>query len=222
MVPERTHVLTGGGLPSWHSVRGGDFSWPPVGTFRGHQRGPHLATRGDFLMATDSAFDADGVQVQSDDMSTFLGRSDRKGTESAAEIEETRVHELRMAPETVPRVLPLHVHPVKVRRRLRGRSVRHPQNPYAFRRPGTARSPSELPANTSPDCECVFCDIATAKPSRLHCLQPVGTGNPRSVSRDGIRFEQFDVTTHGDVTATPRSDPAAQVERPPAMERSTT
>lgn len=35
------------------SVRGGDFSWPPVGTFRGHQRGPHLATSGDFLMATD-------------------------------------------------------------------------------------------------------------------------------------------------------------------------
>jgi hypothetical protein len=34
------------------SVRGGDFPWPRAGTFVGHQRGPHLATSGDFLMAT--------------------------------------------------------------------------------------------------------------------------------------------------------------------------
>ena len=34
-------------------MKGGDFSWPPVGTFRGHQRGPQLATSGYFLMATD-------------------------------------------------------------------------------------------------------------------------------------------------------------------------
>src|SRR5580658_85081 len=41
------------GTSSGCSVRGGDFSWPPVGTFHGHQRGPHVATSGDFLMATD-------------------------------------------------------------------------------------------------------------------------------------------------------------------------
>ena len=35
------------------SVRGGDFSWPKTGTFRGHQRGHQLAKNGDFLMATD-------------------------------------------------------------------------------------------------------------------------------------------------------------------------
>jgi hypothetical protein len=35
-------------------VRGGDFSWPPVGTFRGHQWTLQLANSGDFLMATDS------------------------------------------------------------------------------------------------------------------------------------------------------------------------
>jgi hypothetical protein len=36
------------------SVRGGDFSWPKAGTFRGHQRGLQLAITGDFFMATDS------------------------------------------------------------------------------------------------------------------------------------------------------------------------
>ena len=36
------------------SVRGGDFSWPKAGTFRGHQRGHQLAITGDFFMATDS------------------------------------------------------------------------------------------------------------------------------------------------------------------------
>ncbi|MHB2029485.1 MAG: hypothetical protein ACYCPT_11795, partial [Acidimicrobiales bacterium] len=36
-----------------YSMKGGDFSWPPVGTFRGHQRGPQLATSRYFLMATD-------------------------------------------------------------------------------------------------------------------------------------------------------------------------
>ena len=36
-------------------MKGGDFSWPPVGTFRGHQRGPQLATSGYFLMATDTS-----------------------------------------------------------------------------------------------------------------------------------------------------------------------
>ena len=35
-------------------MKGGDFSWPPMGTFRGHQRGPQLATSGYFLMATDT------------------------------------------------------------------------------------------------------------------------------------------------------------------------
>jgi hypothetical protein len=35
-------------------MKGGDFSWPPVGTFRGHQRRPQLATGGYFLMATDT------------------------------------------------------------------------------------------------------------------------------------------------------------------------
>ena len=35
------------------SVRGGDFRWPPPGTSRGHHRGPHLATTGDFFMAMD-------------------------------------------------------------------------------------------------------------------------------------------------------------------------
>jgi len=34
-------------------MKGGDFFWPPVGTFRGHQRRPQLATSGYFLMATD-------------------------------------------------------------------------------------------------------------------------------------------------------------------------
>ena len=34
-------------------MKGGDFSWPPVGTFRGHQWGPQLATSEYFLMATD-------------------------------------------------------------------------------------------------------------------------------------------------------------------------
>jgi len=34
-------------------VRGGDFSSPPVGTFRGHQWTLHLAISGDFRMATD-------------------------------------------------------------------------------------------------------------------------------------------------------------------------
>jgi len=34
-------------------VRGGDFRWPQAGTFRGHQRGPHLAASGYSLMATD-------------------------------------------------------------------------------------------------------------------------------------------------------------------------
>ena len=37
------------------SVRGGDFSWPKVGTFHGHQRGPQLAIIGDFFMATDTS-----------------------------------------------------------------------------------------------------------------------------------------------------------------------
>lgn len=37
------------------SVRGEDFSWPPAGTFHGHQRRPHLATSGDFLRAMDMA-----------------------------------------------------------------------------------------------------------------------------------------------------------------------
>ena len=36
------------------SVRGGDFSWPQAGTSAGHHWGPHLATSGDFLMATDT------------------------------------------------------------------------------------------------------------------------------------------------------------------------
>ena len=35
------------------SVRGGDFSWPQAGTSAGHHWGPHLATSGDFFMATD-------------------------------------------------------------------------------------------------------------------------------------------------------------------------
>ena len=35
------------------SVRGGDFWWPPAGTFHGHQRGHQLAITGDFFMATD-------------------------------------------------------------------------------------------------------------------------------------------------------------------------
>ena len=34
-------------------MRGGDFCWPPAGTFRGHHRGPHVATSGYFLMAMD-------------------------------------------------------------------------------------------------------------------------------------------------------------------------
>ena len=38
-------------------MKGGDFSWPPVGTFRGHQWGPQLATSEYFLMATDMARD---------------------------------------------------------------------------------------------------------------------------------------------------------------------
>ena len=38
-------------------MKGGDFSWPPVGTFRGHQWGPQLATSEYFLMATDSTRD---------------------------------------------------------------------------------------------------------------------------------------------------------------------
>ena len=37
------------------SVRGGDFSWPKAGTFRGHQRGPQLAITGDFFVATDTS-----------------------------------------------------------------------------------------------------------------------------------------------------------------------
>ena len=37
------------------SVRGGDFCWPPAGTSRGHQRGPHLAASEDFFMATDKS-----------------------------------------------------------------------------------------------------------------------------------------------------------------------
>jgi hypothetical protein len=41
------------------SVRGADFSWPPVRTSRGHQRGPHLAIRADFFMATDTRCDLD-------------------------------------------------------------------------------------------------------------------------------------------------------------------
>ncbi len=36
------------------SVRSEDFRRPPAGTFRGHLRGPHLATSGDFLMAMDT------------------------------------------------------------------------------------------------------------------------------------------------------------------------
>ena len=36
------------------SVRGGDFSWPKTGTFRGHQRGHQLAITGGFFMATDT------------------------------------------------------------------------------------------------------------------------------------------------------------------------
>jgi hypothetical protein len=37
------------------SVRGGDFSWPQAGASPGHHWGPHLATSGDFFMATDRA-----------------------------------------------------------------------------------------------------------------------------------------------------------------------
>ena len=49
-----TATVTGQGA-SWvdPSVRGGDFSWPKAGTFRGHQWGPQLAITGDFFMATD-------------------------------------------------------------------------------------------------------------------------------------------------------------------------
>ena len=35
-------------------MKGGDFSWRPLGTFPGHQRRPQLATSRYFLMATDS------------------------------------------------------------------------------------------------------------------------------------------------------------------------
>jgi hypothetical protein len=41
-------------------MKGGDFSWPPVGTFRGHQWGPQLATSEYFLMATDRSGKACG------------------------------------------------------------------------------------------------------------------------------------------------------------------
>src|SRR5580693_7789621 len=51
-----TATVTGQGA-SWvdPSVRGGDFSWPKVGTLRGHQRGLQLAITGDFFMATDTS-----------------------------------------------------------------------------------------------------------------------------------------------------------------------
>src|SRR5580658_10754739 len=51
-----TATVTGQGA-SWvdPSARGGDFSWPKVGTLRGHQRGLQLAITGDFFMATDSS-----------------------------------------------------------------------------------------------------------------------------------------------------------------------
>src|SRR5205823_4100159 len=50
-----TATVTGRGtLEVDASVRGGDFHWPTARTFRGHQRGPHLATSGDFFMATDN------------------------------------------------------------------------------------------------------------------------------------------------------------------------
>ena len=49
-----TATVTGRGtLDVDASARNGDFRWPPAGTSRGHQRGPQLATSGDFLMATD-------------------------------------------------------------------------------------------------------------------------------------------------------------------------
>src|SRR5580698_10399276 len=50
-----TATVTGQGA-SWvdPSARGGDFSWPKVGTLRGHQRGLQLAITGDFFMATDN------------------------------------------------------------------------------------------------------------------------------------------------------------------------
>ena len=49
-----TATVTGRGtLGVDTSVRNEDFRWPPAGTSRGHQQGPHLATSGDFFMATD-------------------------------------------------------------------------------------------------------------------------------------------------------------------------
>src|SRR5665213_2522165 len=48
------HRHRSGGTAVGYSMKGGDFSWPPVGTFRGHQWRPQLATSGYFLMATDS------------------------------------------------------------------------------------------------------------------------------------------------------------------------
>src|SRR3954447_21680748 len=50
-----TATVTGRGtLDVDASARNGDFRWPPAETSRGHQRGPQLATSGDFLMATDT------------------------------------------------------------------------------------------------------------------------------------------------------------------------
>src|SRR3954447_4738445 len=50
-----TATVTGRGtLDVDASATNGDFRWPPAGTSRGHQRGPQLATSGDFLMATDN------------------------------------------------------------------------------------------------------------------------------------------------------------------------
>jgi len=46
-------------------MKGGDFSWPPVGTFRGHQRRPQLATSGYFLMATDKPDKSLKVELRS-------------------------------------------------------------------------------------------------------------------------------------------------------------
>src|SRR5271155_3820161 len=57
-----TATVTGQGASSMDlSVRGGDFSWPKTGTFRGHQRGHQLAITGDFLMSTDNADFQDSV-----------------------------------------------------------------------------------------------------------------------------------------------------------------
>jgi hypothetical protein len=49
------HRHRSGGSAVGCSTKGGDFSWSPVGTFRGHQWGPQLATSGYFLMATDKS-----------------------------------------------------------------------------------------------------------------------------------------------------------------------